>query len=172
MNNRALKPDAQAFDEVKITTVPRYKTSGLSGDEWRISTKIQLLRKGRVIVEQSFGKMEHAIGFLPHMWFTAQDEGKAMFAGEENFCDQEGCSEQATVCYRLKKHWCNESYTHEPIEYKLEDSPIRMFCERHSKRGDCAFEDADSNYEIITGKVVEPQSKDESPSAFGGVVKL
>ena len=49
---RALKPDAQAFDEVRITTVPRYKMSGLSGDEWRISGKIQLLRKGKVVAEK------------------------------------------------------------------------------------------------------------------------
>lgn len=32
----ALRPDAQAFDEIRIVTVPRYKQSGLSGDEWRI----------------------------------------------------------------------------------------------------------------------------------------
>ena len=42
---RDLKPDAQAFDAVRITTVPRYKTSGLSGDEWRISAHVELLRK-------------------------------------------------------------------------------------------------------------------------------
>jgi len=52
VQRRALRPDAQAFDEVRITTVPRYKMSGLSGDEWRISGKIQLLRKGRVVAEK------------------------------------------------------------------------------------------------------------------------
>jgi hypothetical protein len=46
-NDRAQKPDAQAFDEVRIKTVPRYKTSGLSGDEWRISATIQLMLSGQ-----------------------------------------------------------------------------------------------------------------------------
>gem|GEM_PF-6705725 len=41
----ALRPDAQAFDEIRIVTVPRYKTSGLSGDEWRISAMIQFFAK-------------------------------------------------------------------------------------------------------------------------------
>lgn len=43
--NCDLRPDAQAFDEVRIVTVPRYKQSGLSGDEWRISAAIRLYRK-------------------------------------------------------------------------------------------------------------------------------
>ncbi len=45
--NRALKPDAQAFDEVRIRTVPRWKESGLSGDEWRISATVEFWRKGK-----------------------------------------------------------------------------------------------------------------------------
>lgn len=44
---RALRPDAQACDEIRIYTVPRYKTSGLSGDEWRISAVTEFYRKGR-----------------------------------------------------------------------------------------------------------------------------
>ena len=47
--SRALKPDAQAFDEVRIVTVPRYKRSDLSGDEWRISAEIQFYRNGVLI---------------------------------------------------------------------------------------------------------------------------
>ena len=37
--------DDEWYDEVRITTVPRYKTSSLSGDEWRTSARIQILRK-------------------------------------------------------------------------------------------------------------------------------
>jgi hypothetical protein len=55
---RALRPDAQAFDEVRIVTVPRYKISGLSGDEWRISSHIEFYRKGRKVHERGFGKAE------------------------------------------------------------------------------------------------------------------
>ena len=31
-------PDDEWYDEVRIVTVPRYKTSGLSGDEWRFTS--------------------------------------------------------------------------------------------------------------------------------------
>jgi hypothetical protein len=31
----------QNVDEVRIATIPRYKTSDISGDEWRISAKIE-----------------------------------------------------------------------------------------------------------------------------------
>jgi len=55
---RALRPDAQAFDEVRIVTVPRYKTSGMSGDEWRISATIQFMRKGRIVHERGISSVE------------------------------------------------------------------------------------------------------------------
>lgn len=43
--SKAYRPDAQAFDEVRITTVPRWKESELSGDEWRISAKMEFLNR-------------------------------------------------------------------------------------------------------------------------------
>jgi len=49
--NYALRPDANSFDEIRIRTIPRYKTSGLSGDEWRISMVTEFLRKGKVVHE-------------------------------------------------------------------------------------------------------------------------
>jgi hypothetical protein len=76
--HRAYKVDAQAFDEIRIITVPRYKTSGLSGDEWRISATIQFYRNGT---------LQHCEGM---------------------FCDQEGCRNTATVKYRLKNMVCNQ----------------------------------------------------------------
>ena len=46
-----IPPDRQAFDEIRIKTEPRYKQSGLSGDEWRISGKIEFMYKGEVVFE-------------------------------------------------------------------------------------------------------------------------
>jgi len=169
---RAEKPDAQGFDEVRIITVPRYKSSGLSGDEWRISGVCQLFRKGKVIHEFGMANVENCAKALPAEIMKAHDEGKFYFAGEYNICDQEGCSDKATVIYRLKKKFCNESYIHPAIEYKREESPIRMFCERHSKRGDCGLEDSDDNYEIVLGYVAEPRPEDVKVSTFGGVINL
>lgn len=146
---KALRPDAQGFDEVRITTVPRYKTSGLSGDEWRISGRIQLCRKGRVVHEESYRDVETAAKYLPIVIAKAQDEGKAYYAGEENFCDQEGCSEQATRYLRLKKLMCASQGGCGQEKHKFGEQ-YRKFCEKHERRGDCGLDDADDNYEAIS----------------------
>jgi hypothetical protein len=167
---RALRPDAQPFDEVRITTVPRYKTSGLSGDEWRISAKISFYRKSHVVHEKIVSTVEHACGFLMAEFYNACDAGHGYYAGEEELCDQEGCSERATVTYRVKKEF-SRSRPHEwNVEY--DEIVIRKFCQRHSKRGDCAFDDADANYELISGQQKEPVQNDVSESIFGGVVSM
>ena len=169
----AKKPDSQPFDEVRITTVPRYKTSDLSGDEWRISSKIELMRKGKVVHEQSMGRMESAVNSLGYIWGQAMDEMKGYYnGGEDGKCDQEGCSEIATVFYRVKKEFCRDNPYKHPAEELNDVIVIRQFCKRHSTRGDCAFDDADNNYELIDGSIVKPRDEDNSPSVFGGVVKL
>jgi hypothetical protein len=141
----ALRPDAQAFDEVRIVTVPRYKTSGLSGDEWRISAHIEFYRKG-VKVHESGGlrNVETACGFVYAEHCKGTDEGHAYFASEKGICDQEGCSERATLLFKLKKLFCRSGHGTEPMGIET-----RQFCEQHKRRGDCALEDADSNYELL-----------------------
>lgn len=143
---RALKPDAQGFDEIRLITKPRWKTSGLSGNEWRIAIFYQFFRKGKLICEDFCGhKMEDAVNYLPWKYVCEGDNGKMYFAGEDNICDQEGCSKKATVVYQLKKNFCREG--HESIP---SIPTIRLFCDEHSKRGDCGLEDADANYDILT----------------------
>jgi hypothetical protein len=141
---RALKPDAQAFDEVRIITVPRYKQSGLSGNEWRISASIQLWRKGKMIVERGARDIEAACMFVGAFYLDSCDNGLAFFGGEDDICDQEGCSQSATVTYRLKAQYCREGHRTEPHQLT-----IRKFCDRHKTRGDGALEDADDNYEVV-----------------------
>ena len=158
--SRALKPDAQAFDEVRIFTVPRYKMSGLSGDEWRISATIQLLRKGKVVAERGAGRVESASSMLPWFILQSMDEGLGYFAGEGDLCDQEGCAETATVTYKLKKRYCEEGHESETF-----GTQVRRFCQKHSKRGDCGLEDADRNYELMDGKPGLPDEADMAPSA-------
>lgn len=49
----------------------------------------------------------------------------------------------------------------------------RRFCMVHLRRGDCDFEDADSNYVVVDGpgpNEAEGWEGFESPSAFGGVI--
>jgi hypothetical protein len=171
MERFAMKPDGQLFDEISITTVPRFKTSGLSGDQWRISAKIEMKRKGKTLVEEHYRDVETALKFVQYLWCKAADEALGYYCGgEDGKCDQEGCSEEATVKYRVKKEYCNRPYTCQPKEHDKE-VVLRQFCGRHAQRGDCAFDDADDNYVLIEGEA-KPEKRDNSPSAFGGVVSL
>ena len=142
--SRAIKPDAQGFDEVRIVTMPRYKESELSGDEWRISASMLFYRKGRLVHEAHHiaHDVERACAFAAYYHAKACDDGNAYFAGEGDLCDQEGCAEQATVTYRLKKGY-ERSGVERPLHHGGE---IRRFCQKHTTRGDCGLEDADHNY--------------------------
>jgi hypothetical protein len=169
---RALKPDAQAFDRIEIVIVPRYKTSGLSGDEWRISTATKFFRKGKLIHEVTHGNMEAAAACLGCDYLNATDNGHGYFAGEGDICDQEGCSEKATVTYRVLKEFCRDH----PFDHQKEltdEIVIRKFCQRHSKRGDGAFDDADANYKVLDGEPNSiPNPSDVKMSVFGGTITL
>lgn len=142
----ALKPDAQAFDEIRIRTIPRFKESELSGDEWRISTIVEFYRNGE-LVHTSGGTLdiETACGFLYHDFQKAIDDGKAYFAGDGIHCDQEGCAEKATFMYRIK-----EAYDDRGKRDQTYDGYNRCFCEKHSHRGDSDLGDRDENYELVT----------------------
>ena len=143
--HRAYKPNALPFDEIKFVTVPRYKTSGLSGDEWRISIEVEFWRNGKLRHTEWAGHdMSEAMGRAYHLLRKAQDEGKAHFAGEDNFCDQEGCSKEATVTYKKKNDYCKEGHKTTP---HFEE--VRKFCDEHKTRGDCGLDDADANYEVF-----------------------
>ncbi len=140
-----LRPDAQAFDEIRILTVPRWKESELSGSQWRISAVIEFYRNGVKHHEASYRNIETALGFSYGEFHRAIDDGKAYFgACDSGYCDQEGCKEQATVRYHLKKRFCREGHGEEASE-----RDIRQFCDRHVVRGDCGLDDADSNYEDV-----------------------
>ncbi len=141
--DRALRPDAQGFDEVRIVTVPRYKTSGLSGDEWRISAEVQFWRKGILRHTVAHGNIETACGCAYADLMRAIDDGRAYFAGEGNFCDQEGCSRESTVTYRLRQSFCRDGHAAVPRP------TVRKFCDVHKKRGDCGLDDSDANYEAL-----------------------
>lgn len=140
--HRALKPDAQAFDEIRIVTIPRFKESGLSGDEWRISAAVQFYRKGQLVHESGTYRDVHtACGYLYSEHGNATDNGKGYFAGEGDICDQEGCCEKATVKLYKKFEYCREGHKSDPLW-----PTYRMFCDRHKDRGDQSFDDSNSNY--------------------------
>lgn len=165
--DRARKPRQQAFDEVRIVTVPRYKTSQFSGDEWRISATAQLLYKGVVVKEEVFyGNVESAIMGLPSLYKDASEDLSIQWPTFEEYCDQEGCKEKATTTLKLKKNFCHCGAESDPYEFNKDRNVVRRFCDRHSTRGDCGLEDADRNYEILDGgSQTEPPAEDKSQSA-------
>ena len=138
----AIRPDAQAFDEIRIVTVPRYKQSELSGDEWRIHAEAQFFRKGVLVFSEGCRNVETAAGLLFSWYVKACDDGKAYFAGDGVACDQEGCHEPATVRYRRLAAFCREGHQSKPSDVLL----YRHFCNQHKRRGDCGLDDADTNY--------------------------
>jgi hypothetical protein len=140
--------DYQPIDEVRITTVPRYKQSGLSGSEWRISAKIEYLKKGRVIHEKTTQNVEAALRYSDTWLMQWLESGNYSAGRTDDDCDQEGCNSKATVTYLLKDRYTRRS----GIKYPTaggHGSYVR-FCQEHRRRGDCGLEDADSNYEEVT----------------------
>ena len=143
LNQCALRPDAQAFDEIRIFTVPRFKQSELSGDEWRIHAEVQFYRKGKLIFSEGCRDTKTAAGLVYGWYVRACDDGKGYFGGDGTVCDQEGCHDLATVRYRRIADYCREGHKGQPSDVSL----YRHFCGRHKTRGNSAFDDADSNYQ-------------------------
>jgi hypothetical protein len=165
--------DWEVFDHIELKVVPRYKTSGLSGDEWRVSVQARFFFKGLVVHETHFHDMRSALAMLPHEVAVATCPiPQKVIELEKTTCDQVGCHREAVSKYRLKR------LTSEHGEYLHESEGayanyVRRFCKRHLRRGDCGREDADDNYEVIEGPGPDDSSNpEESPSEFGGVVQV
>lgn len=141
--------DDEWVDEIRISIVPRYKTSGLSGDEWRVSAKIEIFRKGHLLKERSFSKIDYAVDFLKATMHEMADEGCVAPKELETLCFQPGCKEEGVVEYRLKDEYY-PSYGDKMPKHEWRKDVRRRFCERHAQRGDCGLEDSDANYELVS----------------------
>jgi len=145
--------DDEYIDEIRIDLVPRFKTSEMSGDEWRVSARIRFFRKGHEVWSRGFGKLSTAVNALPWFFVVAGEGSDFKMLGREQelaLCQQPGCSEPSVKRYRFKKvRDCPQSgKMYEPgpsFEY------VTAFCQRHAHRGDCGLEDADDNYEVLSG---------------------
>lgn len=173
--------DDEWIDEIRILTVPRYKTSGISGDEWRFSAQVQLLRKGHVLFERSFSKVHYAIDFLPAIQHEYADMGRGSEDVEgsvidfDRYCFNPGCRADGVVEYELVDEYVSP-YGIKQGKKPWQGSVRRRFCEEHANRGDCALEDADSNYVLVAappgwkGNADLGTAAAESPSEFAGIV--
>jgi len=144
--------DDEIIDEITFKVVPRYKTSGLSGDEWRVSTVVELKRKGEVMYSRPYHTVRDAAAHLPWLLRTwiedlSVEDDKVWterIKKDDNVCHQPGCGEPASIHYKLKKEFSRKGFEHDLTDHYCEVR--RAFCERHKTRGDCGLEDADANY--------------------------
>jgi len=140
-DRRDLKPDAQAFDKIIIETQPRWKDSESSGSEWRIGAVINFYRKGKLVTTSYAGSVAYAAYLCGARHIEACDNGAGFFAGEGDICDQEGCDQVATVLAKKKFDYSRDGHKSESAS-----SAYRIFCDKHSTRGDCGLDDSDANY--------------------------
>lgn len=159
--------DFTAIDEIRIKVVPRYKTSGLSGDEWRVGTEIEFCFKGEVIGKEYRTRLDYAVNGLWSMMeqFTSPIS-KRVIELEKTKCDQPSCPNDAITKYQLKT-----LYSDRGEKLAAPANHYRKFCAQHLRRGDCGLEDADANYEVIDGPGPAASTNiQESPATFGGVI--
>lgn len=169
--------DDEWFDEIRISVKPRYKTSGMSGDEWRVSALVEVFRKGVLLKERAFGKLHYAADFLPAILHEMSDDGcpEEIYRQTERLCFQPGCKEEGVVEYRIIDEFYKPYGDKMPKRDYLGEYH-RRFCEAHAKRGDCGLEDADRNYILISappgwkGNADLGAKQAESPSGFAGVI--
>ena len=137
-------------DRIEITTEPRWKTSGLSGDEWRFSYTVTLWRKGWKVAEEGFGSLAYATawanlqsagGFCPASQPWPADAPARPY-GDGYLCDNPGCPTVATWRGVLKAIYGRNGEG--PLEQY--GTYFRVFCDLHKDRGDCAMEDCTDNY--------------------------
>ena len=149
--------DDELIDRVTIDCVPRFKTSGLSGDEWRVSYVVRLYRKGHLMVENWYTRLRYAIAALPWVvatWTEGSDEDterrwSAFLRIEDSLCHQVGCGEPATVIVKLTR------LTSVDGAYIVDESSftyLRAFCDRHATRGDSDREDNDADCVVVSGE--------------------
>ena len=137
----------ESFDEIRLYVVPRFKTSGLSGDEWRQHVQIDFLFKGEKVAESSFNSMQNAIGILYYEWIKHKEPiPERVIEMERNGkCDQPSCKNDAIGRYWILKEFSDRGEKLHNDEQEHHRS-YRQFCDKHKHRGDCSLEDSDDNY--------------------------
>lgn len=156
--------DDDYFDEVRIVVRERYKTSGMSGDEWRFHRVIQLFHKGALCYERPFnGKMQAVAGFLPWVLVDASEGGHEDFKQPKDGhqCMQPGCVDPWVSEFEIIEEFGPQGQRLHPEEQQF-SSKRRRFCQRHLRRGDCSREDCDTNYRLISGPGLDAQNWSEA----------
>jgi len=158
-------PDDEGIDRIELVVEPRFKTSGLSGNEWRVSAVVKFFRKGELLWEQSFGELQYAIAFLGAEFHSRSEKSPiALWAFTDEKCMQPSCGEKAQTEYRIRDEYVRGEG---PIPQLDGFEKRRRFCLRHARRGDSDREDCDGNYEVLSGSGppgADIHEEDDSPA--------
>ena len=144
-------PEWETYDAIVMGIVPRWKESGLSGDEWRYGVNISFMFKGLTIKTEYARDMNAAVMLLGWYKIAGKDEFKGIpdeiLAKEKIACDNIGCPADATQWFALRRQTSDRG---EWLEREENFVYYRQFCDAHAHRGDCSREDNDENYVAIT----------------------
>jgi hypothetical protein len=159
-------PNFEAFDKITMEVVPRYKTSYMSGDEWRTSISIRFFFKGEEVAVAGARDMQAALLLLGRYWVEHQEPiPTRVIEIEEKKCSQPGCSSDAVARLEVKRLTADDGHWLDPSEF-ASFRHFRRFCARHVRRGDCSREDSDDNYMPMDGVGSEASTNiEESPAA-------
>lgn len=118
IENKATRPDKQRYDRVDIYTVPRWKESELSGDEYRISCNADLYYKGNLIKQMNFSDVDTAIRYLDGALVYWRENGESFDHVDDSYlCDQESCASIADVKYKRLDAWTSHGDKEYPDHY-------------------------------------------------------
>lgn len=152
-------PDDPYVDETRIRIEDRYKTSSLSGDEWRFRYLIELVRKGTVVAYRHAGSMQFAVieqARAVHLGLGELDESWTVLPWKDHpnggICCQPGCPNEATSTYVMKKKYDASCSFDCPNEGILGEIAAREFCDEHRQRGESGLDDGNGNYVCVKGK--------------------
>lgn len=165
----------QAVDRISITAEERWKTSELSGDEWRYNGLIEFFHKGKMVhsnwrgtaFDQSLRWPSDSLPTQLRRYENSQLDAEEL-ARREPLCDQLGCTEQGEL-YRMEHHEADLAGNFLPKDGKIH---VTRFCKRHRNRGTCAIVDRSDNYTLFPqgeqrGRSKTPEkskdARDESP---------
>jgi len=163
-------PDWETFDRITFEVVPRYKTSGLSGDEWRQHVEITFWHKGEAIVTAGARDMQSALLLAGAKYLENQGPiPNEVIKLDETLCDQPSCVRTAEGRFRIKEEFSERGFKLHADESRYHDS-YRQFCKKHVRRGDCSREDSDDNYEALDAATPgDSTNVEESPAGVAAV---
>lgn len=140
------------YDTLLVYHQYYYKTSKISGNEWRTSLVFVLNGKEIEIDIEDFNDETAFYDLI----YTLLDDSIIFNDNYKNYCDQTGCSvridgNNPRSVYKLTKGFSNSKRDSKEIDLYKDSNliPVRVFCPLHNIRGDNNLSDCDDIYSSL-----------------------